>query len=268
MEDLPINADTVNKSIDILAESTKETRKELDRVGAKGMNKVAQLFWASPIGRKADLYIAERPYKMELELKKMQAKYNKIPAEYQVEPTSYIALKSTNELNYALEEEHLKEMFENLLISDMDSRKKSRVRPIYIEIIKQLSKDDAKFLQYFHKYKDFFCSISITLKRNNSEGYSTLDSYIIYNYKKINGITSYSTLKLDPIVIDTLLMHKLIEVDYQTYYTYENADKEYKTLFEAVKNRYAVDEGDALSYEKGLVRLTALGKSFIDICLS
>lgn len=124
MENLPINADTINKTIDVVDEITKETRKEIDKTTAKGVNKLAQLFWASPIGRKADIYIAERPYKMEIELKKMQAKYDCIPAECQVEPSSYIALKGTNELNYALEEEHLKEMFENLLISDMDSRKK------------------------------------------------------------------------------------------------------------------------------------------------
>ncbi len=61
---------------------------------------------------------------MKKELEKMQAKYDNIPQEYQVEPSSYIALKGVNELNYALEEDHLKEMFENILISDMDSRKK------------------------------------------------------------------------------------------------------------------------------------------------
>ena len=77
----------------------------------------------------------------------MQAKYDNIPVEYQVEPTSYIALKGVNELSYALEEEHLKEMFENLLIADMDSRKQSKVLPAYIEIIKQLNKDDAKLFK-------------------------------------------------------------------------------------------------------------------------
>lgn len=51
-----------------------------------------------------------------IELKKMQAKYDNIPIECQVEPTSYIALKGVNELGYALEEEHPKEMFENLFL--------------------------------------------------------------------------------------------------------------------------------------------------------
>lgn len=74
MDELPINAETTNKALDFIDESTKETRKELDKTGAKGVNKLAQLLWASPIGRKADIYIAERPYKMEKELKKNASK--------------------------------------------------------------------------------------------------------------------------------------------------------------------------------------------------
>lgn len=149
MEELPINTDTVNKVLDIADESTKETRKELDKTTAKGVNKLAQLFWASPIGIKADVYIQERPYKMKKAIEEMQMKYNKnIPVEYQVEPSSYIALKGMNELNYCLDEEYLKEMFQNLLISDMDSRKQSKILPSYIEIVKQLSQDDAKTLKF------------------------------------------------------------------------------------------------------------------------
>ena len=266
MEEIPINADTTNKALDMIDESTKETRKELDKTGAKGVNKLAQLLWASPIGRKADIYIAERPYKMEKELKKMQAKYDNIPVEYQVEPTSYIALKGVNELSYALEEEHLKEMFENLLIADMDSRKQSKVLPAYIEIIKQLNKDDAKLLKLLYENKYNVCAISLQLHTENKEGYSELDNYIIYNFKINNGITGFSTLKLNPLVIDNLLMHRLIEVDYTRYYP--DCNDQYETLFNSVKNRYKLKENSSLSYKKGIIKLTNFGLNFIEICLS
>lgn len=36
MDELPINAETTNKALDFIDESTKETRKELDKTGAKG----------------------------------------------------------------------------------------------------------------------------------------------------------------------------------------------------------------------------------------
>lgn len=149
MDELPIDSNTVNKALDIASESTKEIRKEIDKAGAKGVNKLAQLLWASPIGRKADLYIAERSYKMQKALEEMQAKYQKIPEKNRVEPSSYIALKGVTELTYALDEDYLKEAFENILISDMDNRKKRNVLPSYIEIVKQLSQNDAILLKFF-----------------------------------------------------------------------------------------------------------------------
>ena len=76
MHELPINTDTINKSIDIIDETTKETRKELDKRSAKGVHKLSQLFWASPLGIKADVYIQERPYKLKKALEEMQVKYD------------------------------------------------------------------------------------------------------------------------------------------------------------------------------------------------
>ena len=265
MNELPLNAETTNKALNIIDESTKETRQELDKTGAKGVNKLAQLFWASPIGRKADVYIAERPYKMEIELKRMQSKYEKIPAEYQIEPTSYIALKGANELNYVLEEEHMKEMFENLLISDMDSRKHNKVLPSYLEIIKQLSKDDAKFLKLLYENNNM-CSICLTMNIENKEGYSELDKYVIYESKTNNGSTIFSTLKLKPLTIDNLLLHRLIEITYTKYYP--DCSNQYDTLFNCVKDKYKLEENSSLSYEKGFIRLTDFGFNFIEICLS
>ncbi len=60
MKNLPIDSETINKSLDILDDTTKETRKEIDKTTAKGVSKLAQLFWASPIGRKADIYISQK----------------------------------------------------------------------------------------------------------------------------------------------------------------------------------------------------------------
>ena len=268
MEQLPIDTNTVNKTLDMVDESTKETRKEIDKATAKGVNKLAQLFWASPIGRKADIYIAERPYKMELELKKMQQKYDSIPVEYQVEPSSYIALKGSSELNFVLDEEHLREMFENLLISDMDGRKQSRVLPAYIEIIKQLSKDDAKILSEIKLYVNMKSPISdaqiLRLKYNMKKGGFFLASNDIILISKSNSYTI-----LPSIVIDNLLRLKLIEIDFGTYKTNSTS---YEKVFQEIQKPNEILEGilknmATLGYDKGILKITDFGKGFIDICL-
>lgn len=269
MADLPVNADTINKAIDIADESTKETRKELDKTAAKGINKLAQLFWASPIGIKADTYIAERPFKLQKALEEMQTKYdNNIPTEYQVEPSSYIALKGANELNYSLDEEHLKEMFENLLVSDMDSRKKNRVLPSYIEIIKQLSPDDAKFLKLLKNKNGNFCSIELIGEHDNGITNMHFDKYIIYDYRKEGSISKYHDKRLNPLVIDTLEKEKLIKTKYDAHF--HNRDDEYECLFSSAKLNFhkELEEEFHLNYNKGFVELTALGQNFVDICLT
>lgn len=258
MDDLPINADTVNKTLDIVDESTKETRQEADKAMAKGMNKLAQLIWASPLGRRADIYIAERPYKMQVELEKMQAKYEAIPVDYQVEPSSYIALKGVNELNYCLEEEHLKEMFENLLISDMDSRKKGRVLPAYIDIVKQLSKEDAEFLKILGHYNTnnfalLFIRYSISSRSNFIGREVVLDER--------NVIT------LNNIVVDNLERLNLLKVCNDKSLSNSQI---YNIGFNLAESKYDTPGfvKIELTYDEGCLLLTDFGKRFIDICLS
>ena len=255
MEEIPINAETVNKALDIASESTKESRKELDKVGAKGINKLAQLFWASPIGIKADIYIAERPYKMEKALREMKKKYNLIPDNDKVEPSSYIALKGVNELAYSLDEEYLKEMFENLLVSDMNKQKKNKVLPSYIEIIKQLSKDDAIFLKTLKEsspyLRGFFC---IELHNN--------DKYLLLEYSDDNGkLSDFNIIKLNPIIIDNLLRLRLIQIPDKMFVN----KKVYDKIYEIVQPPAMID---IVQYTPRILSVTDFGKNFIDICLS
>lgn len=255
MDDIPINEETVNKVLDIASESTKESRKELDKVGAKGINKLAQLFWASPIGIKADIYIAERPYKMKKALEEMRKKYEIIPEKGRVEPSSYIALNGINELAYSLDEEHLKEMFENLLVSDMNKQKKNKVLPSYIEIIKQLSKDDANFLKTLKEsssyIRGFFC-----IELHNK------DKYILLEYSDINGkLTDFNIVKLNSIVIDNLLRLRLIEIPDRMFVN----KKVYDKIYEIIRQPTMID---AAQYTPRILSVTDFGRNFIDICLS
>lgn len=256
MQELPINTDTINKSIDIIDESTKETRKELDKISAKGIHKLSELFWASPLGIKADVYIQERPYKLKKALEEMQVKYDLIPVEYQVEPSSYIALKGVNELNYCLEQDYIREMFQNILIADMDSRKQNKVLPAYIEIVKQLSIEDALFLKNFRNVKTTFFALMLI---NYDIAPNPIGKELIISKDKI--------IKLNNIVVDNLERLNIIKI-------YDNkflADtQQYDIGFKLVQEKY-ITSGPfqiALSYQKSLLMITDFGKNFIDICLS
>lgn len=59
--------------------------------------------------------------------------------EERVESSINIVGTTIESLKYNLDEEHIKDMFTNILISDMTKDKKEKVLPAYIEIVKQLS---------------------------------------------------------------------------------------------------------------------------------
>lgn len=200
----------------------------------------------------------------------LQNKAKEIPEKNLVNPRVNILGPAMEGLKYNLDEKYIKEMFTNILLSDMDNRKQNKVLPSYIEIIKQLSKEDAEFLVLLKNFDENLCSISLKVKEQNSEGYFPLDKYIIYgyNHNSISNSTTFNISKLNQLVIDNLIMHRLIEQKYDVYYTSATSNEQYTTLFNQVKNKYKLPSNQSLNYDKGLVRLTDFGKNFIDICLS
>lgn len=63
-------------------------------------------------------------------------------------PALNIAGPTIEALRFASEEDHLKKMFTSLLATAMNSDKKIYAHPAYIELIKQISADEAKILNY------------------------------------------------------------------------------------------------------------------------
>ncbi len=78
--------------------------------------------------------------------------YTDIPQDCIVEPKPSIAGPTLQGIAFSIEEKELKEMFLNLLGSSMDKRASGSVHPSYVEIIKQLTCEEARWL------KDLFSS--------------------------------------------------------------------------------------------------------------
>lgn len=263
--DMNINSETINKTIDLVSDSSKKTREALDSNTSKGIYKVIELLKSTPLAIKADVYIAERPYKMQKAMEEMKRKYENVPVINRVEPSSYIALKSVQELSYCLDEDYLKNMFTNILISDMDNRKKSKVLPSYIEIIRQLSKDDAELLTLLKSSTTYNSGLYlIKLKTQFETGFHWGDSYLLTNFRTQNEqFILEKALKLSNIVIDNLLRLGLIVIPEDEHFSYDNL---YESLFEYAKQSQFTSEN--IKYSKKVLRVTDLGKNFIDICLS
>lgn len=75
--------------------------------------------------------------------REMQEKYNNIPEQKRCEPRLSVVGPAMEALKYNLLEEKLREMFNNLLVSSMDTRKNDCISPAFIRIIEQMSENDA-----------------------------------------------------------------------------------------------------------------------------
>ena len=87
--------------------------------------------------QKYNLYAKNKLSNYAIEL---EERAKEVSAENLVPPKINILGPTIENLKYNLDTDYLKEMFTNILISDMDKTKQDRVLPSYIEIVKQFSK--------------------------------------------------------------------------------------------------------------------------------
>ena len=186
----------------------------------------------------------------------LQERAKAIPEENLISPRVNILGPTFDGLKYNLDEDHIKEMFTNILISDMDNRKQDKVLPSYIEIVKQLSKDDAVFLKTLKESssysKGFYC-----LELNNSE------KYILLKYTdNLECISNSDVIYLSNIIIDNLLRLRLINIPSDRIFI---NSKVYQKIYEIATSKSLITVGN---YTPRMLSVTDFGKNFLDICLS
>ena len=192
----------------------------------------------------------------------LENKAKSIPQEYLTNPKVNILGPVFDGLKYNLDEEHIKEMFTNILLSDMDKRTQSKVLPSYIEVVKQLSSEDAQMLKFFKENNiknEPIMKLKYILK---STGY-------IYTTNNLILIQNNSYDILDSIIIDNLLRLKLINIKFDEL---RNDRTPYNSVFEQIKQRKEFNplpqNVEKLDHTDGLIQISDFGQNFIDICLS
>ena len=185
-----------------------------------------------------------------------------IPSENLISPRVNILGPAIDGLKYNLDEEHIKEMFTNILLSEMNNKQQKKVLPSYIEIVKQLSRDDAKLLKFI-KDNELSSEPIIKLKINFSDGgHATPSDDLLLIIKE--------EYKLIPaIIIDNLSRLKIIEIDFMNFrYDQSLYDKAFQRIKSETPMGMISSPSQKLDYSKGMLKVTDYGKNLIDICLS
>ena len=154
-------------------------------------------------------------------------------------------------LVYLDEEPDLKQMFEDLLISTVDSTKTNINHPAYVEILKQITNQEALNLKKIFSFSHNLPICNILIKKENNQ-YKSLKEYIL-----INELGDISKRELISITIGNSSLAK------ESYYNYaEDILTRYDEELDNIRSSYEKAKSVTLELEKGILSFTDFGKNF------
>lgn len=187
--------------------------------------------------------------------KKVTEKLSSLPEEKIVTPDLRIVGPAIESLRYVGEDINIKEMYASLIANAMDIDKKDFVHPAYVDVLKNMSSDEALMLKCF-THDDRFPIIDVKRK---VEGGGTIT--IMPMFSNIGTIAGVPVSRLNniPKYLTNLIRLGLLESPLERYLV--NDDLHYKPLI-ALFN-FAPEDEENIEFGKRYVELTPFGRDFI-----
>lgn len=200
-------------------------------------------------------------------IKKTEETIGSIPPERRIEPSLGVLQPIIAGSWGALDSDLLQALFLNLLKSAMDKNSSAGVLPVYGELIKQITPDEALILVFLKKYPDIHPTINVGIQRTSPniayriilEKLSLLQKYVKVEYPQ--NI---------PIYLENLSRLGFISIDFSAEAVIANRYKEIEELPEVIAIQQSIKENNEEHYffQHGIFKLTNFGKAFCKICIS
>ena len=159
---------------------------------------------------------------------------------------------SIERLHYLEDEPNLAELFEELLVSTIDSSQKEVNHPAYVEVLKQINNQEAKNLKLiFQDHNTQLAIVNINLVVDKNGGYINF-----YQYLLCPPYTSSITRK----ELENWERLKLIDIRMDVHLT---DDSEYKYAEDEITEvNKTLTEPKKYELQKGILSFTDFGKNF------
>ncbi len=179
-----------------------------------------------------------------------------------VPPEKYVAVPALQQLSYSFDSEDLCELYANLLASSMNVDTKYQVHPAYVDIIRQLSPDEAKIINNIYKTNPVVPIINVSVKMQDDAMLELAENYTCYfdkiccypetigfmlkNMERLGILNIRYDQRVIPETTYDILLNKENIIDLIS--TYENMPNSH------------------IKIERGLIELSEFGKGFCKIC--
>lgn len=193
----------------------------------------------------------------------VKEKIKAVPEEKLVEPEPYVAIPAMQQLSYCVNNEELRELYANLLVSSMNADKKWKVHPAFVDIIKQLTPDEAKFIRNLRPFVSINNPlIDVRIEYDETGSGRT----IISNFTNV-GLDQLDVPHNIGSYIDNLERLKLICIP-------PTMSLINKDLYEPLKTHYLLTNSlpkqlgpnQKIGYDYKVFNLTNFGFDFVNIC--
>lgn len=191
----------------------------------------------------------------------VSAKTSTIPPEQIVEPKASIAGPALQGLAFTHEEPNLKEMYLSLLATAIDGRVAADAHPAFVEVIRQLSSEDAQLIRGALQSPVAIAIVEVRLTTVGQQGYQTLARHVLnLSNSTTKGPVENSQL---PAMVDNWIRLGLVNVDYVTKLMDAAAYEWVDQRPEVVRLRQTHEnEMQKLSIAHGILERTAFGVQF------
>ncbi len=185
-------------------------------------------------------------------------KTKQIPPEKLIEPKILIAGPIIQNLAFTLEDPPLKEMYLELLGKSMDERQQGKAHPAFVEIIRQITSEEAKELKAVLRANQ----IAIAIIHEARPGGGSIYRYEhLLDWRDADDKPALNP-KL-PMMIVNWIRLGLIEVNYDRWLSDDHHYEwmEHRPELITIKQR---SPQDSITTQKGILSVTSFGKEFAE----
>lgn len=173
-----------------------------------------------------------------------------------------IAIPAVMQLSYCENSSDIRNLYANLLATSMNADRKWTVHPAYVEIIKQLTPDEAKYLGALPPNSNIPHPL-INVKHSKKNGFTSVMS---------NFTDEYVNVLEYPMQISSYLCNLarlgLISISERSFIANNEIYSRIKksTLLIEILSQKGLGQLEGLAYEKRLFNLTDFGAGFVMVC--
>lgn len=199
---------------------------------------------------------------------KVTERLKNVPPENIVTPKPNVAGPALEALRYTGHESALSDLYANLLATSMDSSTAHGAHPAFVEIIKQLTPDEAKLVALFVSDR-MLPLINLRWEFNPNTDCRSGGKTILTSFSHLGREVGCEFEHMTPTYIDNLCRLGLTEIPEMSEYTTKGAydsldnDPTIKALIEGISKNDTIHH----VIEHKYLRATELGKQFANTCV-